>query len=140
MSEENKAAFLAVTERIVNNRDLSAVDEVFAPDFVDRSAPPEAPSDHSAIKAYYTSLFASFPDFHFTVEDLIEVGDKVVGRCTATGTMQGEYLRLKPTGKKATWTEIHIGRFANGKWVEHWASSDQLDMLLQLGAIPPPGQ
>lgn len=140
MSEENKAAFLAVTEKIVNNRDLSAVDEVFATDFVDRSAPPESPSDHSAIKGYYSRLFASFPDVHFTVEDLIEVGDKVVGRCTATGTLQGEYLRLKPTGKKATWTEIHIGRFVDGKWVEHWVSSDRLEMFLQLGLVSSPWQ
>lgn len=140
MSEENKASFRAVTERIVNQRDLSAVDEVFAPEFVDRSAPPGAPTGAPAIKAYYTSLFSAFPDFHYSVDDVIDVGDKVVGRCTASGTMQGAYLRLPPTGKKATWTEIHIGRFVQGKWVEHWASVDQLDMLLQLGAIPPLGQ
>jgi predicted ester cyclase len=140
MSEENKAAFLAVTDTIVNNRDLAAVEQVFAPAFVDRAAPEGSPSGHAAIKGYYTMLFAAFPDFHYTVEDLMAVGDKVVGRCTASGTMQGQYLGLKPTGKKATWTEIHIGRFANGQWVEHWATSDQLDMLLQLGAIPPLGR
>jgi predicted ester cyclase len=137
MSEANEAAFRAVTDRIVNHNDLGVIEEVFASNFVDHNAPAGVPTDLAAIKAFYTQQHAAFPDFHYTIDDLIVVGDKVVGRCTATATMQGEFLGKKPTGKTATWTEIHIGRFANGKWVEHWATIDQLDMFLQLGLIPP---
>ena len=44
-----------------------------------------------------------------------------------------------PTGKNALWTEIHIGRIANGRVTEHWAVIDQLGMLVQLGIVPAPG-
>ncbi|HEV8354723.1 MAG TPA: ester cyclase, partial [bacterium] len=40
------------------------------------------------------------------------------------------------TGKQATWTEIHISRVADGKFVEHWGIVDQYSMLQQLGLVP----
>ena len=43
---------------------------------------------------------------------------------------------ISPTGKQATWTEIHIGRSVDGKLVEHWANQDQLGMLQQLRRGP----
>ncbi len=45
-----------------------------------------------------------------------------------------------PSGKSATWTEMYIARFANGKVVEYWANVDQLGMLTQLGSVQPPPQ
>jgi len=60
-------------------------------------------------------------------------------RLTGHGTMQGEFLGMLPTGKPATWTEIHITRAgADGKFVEHWANVDQVSMLQQLGVIATP--
>jgi hypothetical protein len=54
---------------------------------------------------------------------VIAEGDKVVGRNTVTGTHQGEYLGLPPTGKSVTYDEIFILRFAGGRIVETWGSS-----------------
>jgi predicted ester cyclase len=31
-----------------------------------------------------------------------------------------------------------MGKFVNGKFVEHWSKSDDLGMMQQLGLIPPP--
>ena len=81
----------------------------------------------------------AFPDFHYTVEDEIAEGDKVVVRLTARGTQNGSFLGMPPSGKQATWSEIHIARMSSGKVVEHWVESDTLGMLQQLGVIPPMG-
>ena len=54
---------------------------------------------------------------------------------SASGTMKGEFAGMKPTGKSATWDEVHIVRMKDGKAVEHWAV-DQLGMLQQLGLAP----
>ena len=77
----------------------------------------------------------AFPDLHLTVEDVVAEGETVVLRATARGTMRGDYLGMKATGKTATWTEIHIGRLAAGKVTEHWATIDQLGTLQQLGLV-----
>jgi len=47
---------------------------------------------------------------------------------------------MPATGARATWSEIHIGRVADGQLVEHWGLADQLGMLVQLGVVPAPGQ
>jgi predicted ester cyclase len=82
----------------------------------------------------------AFPDLHFTVEDIIAEGDKVVTRLTCRGTQQGAFMGIPPTGKQATVTAIDINRFAGGKSVEHWLNMDTLGLLQQLGVIPAPGQ
>jgi len=90
-------------------------------------------------------LFNVFADWHETIEDIIAEGDKVWYRIKITGTHTGEYrgyfpligkkIRVAPTGKKFTITEVSIKRIANGKIVESWAVYDNLDFYKQLGAI-----
>jgi predicted ester cyclase len=54
--------------------------------------------------------------------------------------MRGDFMGMPAAGKEATWSEIHITRFADGKAVEHWGVVDQLGMLQQLGFAEAPGQ
>jgi predicted ester cyclase len=55
-----------------------------------------------------------------------------------TGTHQGEYLGLPPTGRSVTYNEIFIFRFEAGRIAETWGVVDLLAQLRQLGAIPEP--
>ncbi len=82
----------------------------------------------------------AFPDTHFTVEDMIAEGEKVVARLSVSATQQEAYMGLPPTGKRATFTGIDVIRFANGKIVERWGEMDMLGLLQQLGVVPLPGQ
>jgi hypothetical protein len=54
-------------------------------------------------------LLRAYPDLHITIEDLIEEGDKGVCRDTVSGTHQGEYMGIPPTGKSVTYNEIFNG-------------------------------
>ena len=140
-TEQNRVNFRRIPEEIFNQGNLAVADELFAADYIEHVPLfPNWPSGLAGFKQFVTVLRAAFPDFHYTVEDAIAEGDKVVGRITAHGTHKGEFMGIPPTGKQATWTEIHIGRFAGGKLVEHWANLDQLGMLQQLGVVPTPGQ
>ena len=140
MFEQNKAIFRAIPEKVVNTGNLDAADHYFAQDFVDHTTPAGLPNGLAGFKAYITRLRSAFPDLHFTVEDVVAEGETVVVRATARGTMTGDFLEMKATGKTATWTEIHIGRLADGKVVEHWDTIDQLGMLQQLGLAATPEQ
>ena len=132
--EENKAIVRLICDEVFNKGNLAVADEVFAADYVEHL--PGLPSGLDGFKDFLAMLRAAFPDLHVTIEDLIGEGDKVVWRWTMQGTHQGELFNLPPTGKQATWTEIQIGRFADGKLVEHWMSFDRLDLLQQLGVAP----
>ena len=52
-----------------------------------------------------------------------------------TGVEGGaELMGMKPSGKKATWTEIGVLRIEKGKIVESWYEVDMLSMINQLTA------
>jgi predicted ester cyclase len=81
------------------------------------------------------ALHRAFPDLRVTVGDVIAEGDKVVSRNSVTGTHQGEYMGIPPTGKSVTYNEIFIVRFVNGRIAETWGVVDVLSQMKQLGLI-----
>jgi steroid delta-isomerase-like uncharacterized protein len=95
---------------------------------------------YPAYKQFISMYFTAFPDLHITIEDMIAEGDTVVVRTTFHGTHKGDLMSIPPTGKQATTTGISIFRVANGKALEHWANSDDLGLLQQLGVIPAMGE
>ena len=139
-TQSNKLSARAIAEEGFQRGNLDALDEVVASDYVEHfPVPPGWPAGLAGLKAFITLTRNAFPDLQYTIEDIVAEGDKVVLRCKATGTQTGPFLMLSPTGKQATWTEIHIGRYVDGILVEHWANQDQLGMLQQLGAVPTMG-
>ena len=140
MGTDLKTKLKRIPLEILNEGNLGLIDEIFAPDFVtDTPAPGVAPT-RDGFKQFALALRTAFPDLHYTLEDSIEAGDKIVSRVSASGTMEGDFAGMPATSKHATWTEIHIGRVADGRLVEHWGLVDQLGMFVQLGVIPAPGQ
>jgi predicted ester cyclase len=135
--ENNKVLGRNIVDAI-NKGNLAGIDEAFAPGYVDRNPFPGATPDREGFKQSVTKLRTAFPDFRYTVDDEIAVGDRLVHRLTAHGTQKGEFMGSPATGKQATWSEIHVGRIANGKVVEHWGIVDQLGVMQQLGLVSAP--
>ena len=125
---------------VLNKDNFGLIDEIVTTDFVEHYPQPGVPPTREGLKQTMRALKAAFPDLRYTIEDSIESGDKVVHRLTATGTMKADYMGMPATGKRATWTEIHVGRVANGRLAEHWGLVDQLGLLVQLGIVPAPGR
>ena len=136
-TEQNKALIRQLAARI-NAKDLESALTLFSPNYVEHSALPGMPSGVEAVRAYFSMLFAGFPDVHATILDTIAEGDKVVLRASTEGTHTGPFLGIPPTGKHAKWSFIDISRIADGKIVEHWNETDQMSLMQQLGLVPPP--
>jgi steroid delta-isomerase-like uncharacterized protein len=133
-AEENKAVVRRVYTEVMGNDDLSVIPELFADEYVYHS--PGSPDVYGpdAFRELVTAYRAAFPDFLQTADLLIAAeGDTVVSRWTATGTHQGEFLGIPPTGKRVTFTGVVITRLAGGKVVEDWELADTLGLLQQLG-------
>jgi predicted ester cyclase len=113
--------------------------ELYSPDFVYHD-PFGQTTDFEGADENIAMFVTGFPDLNVAMEDEVSEGNRVVVRWTARGTHRGEFMGIPPTGNRATWTETHVCRIADGKLVEHWANLDQLGMLQQLGVIPPPEQ
>ena len=112
------------------------IDELVEPDAVIHTPLPIEATGAQLLKEVFHRLHRAFPDLHITIEDLIEEGDKVVSRNTVTGTHQGEYMGIPPTGKSVTYNEIFILRFTGGRIAETWGVVDVFSQMKQLGVIP----
>ena len=135
----NKATFRRMQDAI-NTRDAELVsrtiDEVFEPDVLIRTPLRLEVTGVEAVRQVWATLLRAFPDLHISIEDMIAEGDKVVCRNVVTGTHQGEYMGLPPTGRSVTYNEIFILRFVNGRIAETWGVVDVFAQMKQLGVIP----
>lgn len=136
-TEENKALTHRGFDRL-NERNWASFNELVAPEIVAHIASTTI-QGLAAYQQFLSSNYTAFPDLHFTVEDLIAEGDRVVARYTGQGTHQGDLMGIPPTGKQVTVSNILITRIANDKVVEQWLNYDALGMLQQLGVIPSMG-
>lgn len=136
--EQDKKLVSRIPLEVLNQRKPALMDELVTPDAVEHAGPPGWPPTVESTKKFFGMLLAAFPDLKYTVEDTIAEGDLIAQRNTVHGTMKGEFLGMPPSGKSATWSEMHIVRMKDGKVAEHWAVIDQVSMLTQLGFMPSP--
>jgi steroid delta-isomerase-like uncharacterized protein len=136
MSEENKAIQRRSHEDIWDKHNPDAVDEYYASDFINHSAPPGVPADREGLKGLIAMYFDAFPDLEVTNEFVLADGDKVIIRWNAKGTHTGPLGDIPATGNKIATRGISIAQISHGKIVGTWNESDQMDLMQQLGVIP----
>lgn len=141
---ENESTVRRIYDELWNERRLEVANEVIAEDAdnYDTGLVP-MPFGPEEMKDTVRMITAAFPDNRHEVEEVIAVGDRVVLRCTLTGTHEGLFMGIPPTGRRIEVTQIHIYRLENGKAVDHRVSRDDLGAMRQLGviadAVPQPG-
>jgi steroid delta-isomerase-like uncharacterized protein len=94
--------------------------------------------DKAGMKQFYTALWGGFPDLKIHIDELVGEGDKVVWRITASGTHDGPFQGVPPTGKSVKFGAHYTFRFENGKIVERWSTIDRVSVLVQIGALSVP--
>lgn len=93
----------------------------------------DGPDGYRKVFKMYTH---AFPDSRLTIDDLIDAGDKVIHRWTATGTHKGDLGGIAPTNRRIEVTGVTIYRFAEGKIAEQWVNWNALGLLQQMGVVP----
>jgi serine phosphatase RsbU (regulator of sigma subunit)/predicted ester cyclase len=120
-AEENMALARRFMEARVK-RDLDAVDEMLAPDFVNHNKlvagqEPDREDYMRGISAYHAAL----SEGHLIIEDQVAGGDKVVTRFVVHATHdRGELMGVAPSGRDLTNRAIVIHRIVEGKIAEEW--------------------
>jgi steroid delta-isomerase-like uncharacterized protein len=94
------------------------------------------PLDNAAWSGFMAAFTTGFPDSRISIESCIAEGDTVVTRWTLTGTHQGLFQGIPPTGRPVRFAGLEFNRAANGRFVEHWSMFDNLALLQQIGAMP----
>lgn len=125
-----------VAEEVFNQRDVDAVDELFADDYVlhDPNAPDEI-RGRDGFKAYVRTFHNAFPDLEVEQLDQLVDGHRVATRFVIRGTHEGELFGIPPTGTEVTVHGTILSRIEGDRIAEEWTVVDVLSLLQQLGAV-----
>jgi predicted ester cyclase len=132
-ASDTPEANLAVTKRwsdeVWNGQNLDVLEEIASPAIVHHGA--SFPDAHGVdeLKQALSRQFEAFPDIQIAVDAAFADGDLVVVRWSGTGTNEGEFLSVAPSGKNVEFTGINIYRMACGQIVESWSEMNGLAVL-----------
>lgn len=135
---ENKEISRSHAEESAGEGNLELVDEHVTDDYVwHRPGARDSIHGPDGVKEFIVEMRNAFPDLEVTVEDLIAEDNKVVRRDRWTGTHEGEFMGIEPTGKEIEIQGIVINRIEDGQMVESWGQADMMGAMEQLGVFPP---
>jgi predicted ester cyclase len=121
MSDQNKDVVRRYYAEVINGRDLDAVDTFFADERM-----------VEGVRRGCFSYFTAFPDMHVSLDELIAEGDSVFLRSTLTGTHDGEYKGIPPTGRHVATECAEVFRVAEGRFVGYWCLTNVAGLMRQL--------
>lgn len=126
-------------EEVWGTRNLAAVDEQVAADFVGHDpALPEPVRGPGGVRETAETFQSAFPDATVDIEQLVAEGDRLAVHRTLTGTHEGSFMGIEPTGTSVEIPGIAIYRIEDGLIAEEWQVIDMFGLLVQLGAVDPP--
>jgi predicted ester cyclase len=118
-----------------NHRNLEELDLVLQTSWLIHPAIPGEGSDVHKYKPIAAALLEAFPNVHFSIEGMTEENDTVAVRAVITGTQQGAWLGVAPSGKRIQILAHDFHRVEAGQIVESWHLEDWLLGLQQMNAI-----
>lgn len=133
MSKANRSLIQRLFDEVYNLGNLRMADEIVATTYVSHNPFPGEASGREGLKAFVAYLRRAFADLHIAIADQVAEGDKVVTRYTISGTHDGEFAGIPPTGKLVSVSAIAIHRVADGRIQEGWLNWDALGLMQQLG-------
>jgi steroid delta-isomerase-like uncharacterized protein len=92
--------------------------------------------DAGLVDRGFAAMAEAFPDLRMIEADSIRDGDKVAFRWLLSGTHEGEFMGVAPTGRRVEAMGMDIVRLADGEIVEHWGEFDAVGLLRMMGIVP----
>jgi predicted ester cyclase len=117
----------AFVGRVLGGRDTAALAELLDPQAV----------DHSGLALSSLALLVGFPELHITATDLTSDGDTVVVTSEMSGTHEGPFVGIPPTGRQVKATRVDRLRIVDGRIVESRSECDLDAIAAQLGEPGP---
>lgn len=122
--------------RAFSEKNPDLVDSVLAPQWDDIPLAPNQGPGPDGIKPIIRSFGEAFPDVHINIHDMIQVPGQIGVRAEITGTHQGVFFGIAPTGKKVGFRLHDFHSLSGGCVTTTWHMEDWFGLFLQLGQFP----
>lgn len=138
---ENKELIREFVDEMFNEGNLDRLEAYVTEDYVEHAAVgSEDFEGPDAVREYHAGIQTAFPDFEIVIHDLVADGNKVALRSFQTGTHEGPFMDIEPTGETVESSGMAIYRIDDGRLAEKWALVDMLGVMKQLGVVEPAGE
>lgn len=123
---------IAWFERVWNQKDASAIQDLMHPDAVAHTEGGEVRGPAGFMDVLHAPLMAAFPDIRVELTGVIAEGEDAVARWVVTATNSGDLLGIKATGKRIQFEGMTWLRQKDGKVIEGW---DRWNLHALLGTL-----
>jgi len=133
-TEKNKQVIRAIFD-VLHKKTFNELDELLAEDFFNHNPMVGCSPEREGLKDSFILMSEAFPDLQYRIDDLIAEGEKVVTYSTVSGTHEGQFMGIEPTGNSFEASTISITRHEGDRVAERWNVTDALGMLQQLDLV-----
>lgn len=115
--------------------DADYAQAALAENFIDLNLPAGRPQGPNGPLMASRQFRKAVPNLSITVEEMLIVGDRAVGRLRFKGNFTGIFNGRQGSGQAIDFAAVDIYRIRDGKIIENWHLEDNLTLLKQLETI-----
>ena len=139
MAEKDNILYSEQQIAALNSRDLDRYLSRIDDSYEGQSETAPGPiRGREGVRQNLEGLIKAFPDLRIEIEQILASGDSVVTRMRATGTHQGSFAGIAPTGKSISMQACSVVEIRNGKAVRGRLYADNATLFQQLGVLSLP--
>ena len=118
--------------------DIDGFAALFSDSYVNHQVSAAAPPPPANVTAkqgtvtFFKARLTGLPDLNVAIEAMVANKDHVAASFIYTGTHQGIYFGVAPTGRSLRFTSCDIFRVKDEQIIEHWGMGDIAGVLAQL--------
>ena len=124
-------------ETIVSENLLEELPQFIAEDCVVKVGEQIIPVGIDGMKQHLVDVKKTYPDYTMKILKQYADGDYVISEFIMEGTHEGEWIGIKPTHKRLSFTGVDIDKVVDGKIAEHGGAVNTYDTLYEENLIKP---
>ena len=124
-------------ETIVSENLLEELPQFIAEDCVVKVGEQIIPVGIDGMKQHLVDVKKNYPDYTMKILKQYADGDYVISEFIMEGTHEGEWIGIKPTHKRLSFTGVDIDKVVDGKIAEHGGAVNTFDTLYEENLIKP---
>jgi steroid delta-isomerase-like uncharacterized protein len=134
--EMNQSLIETYFYEVWNKGNLNKLEEVIDSSYINHnpSSPDPLPGPEG-LKPIILAMRQGVPDLTYVIEETIITPERIVARVLVRGTHSGTLFGIPASGKNFEIRQINVEYIKNGKIVEHWRVTEELQWMRQLGVI-----
>ena len=122
-------------ENIISENQIERMAEFISPECCVKMGEKLIPVGIDGMKEHIKATKQTYPDYRMKIIKQFCDGDYVISEFIMEGTHKGEWIGIKPTGKRLVFTGVDIDKVIDGLIVEHGGAVNTFETLFEAGMI-----